>query len=150
MKHKRLSYLLIVSAVLTCTAVTPQALAKKTPDKPSQSKQTDSLQTTGILGSPSATTTINGVQLPVPPQKFGGKIERNAAQSQPYWPPRITPPKDAPNVLLIITDDVGYGTTSTFGGVVPTPTLDRVAANGLRYATLTFTQPHCVLQHALH
>jgi arylsulfatase len=43
------------------------------------------------------------------------------------------PPKGAPNVLLIMTDDQGYGISSTFGGVIPTPTLDRVASAGLRY-----------------
>lgn len=135
MKHKKLSYILIVSAALSCAVITPQALAKKTADKPI----TDSVQTTGTPGSPSATTTIDGKQLPAPVQKFGGKIERNAAQSKPYWPARISPSKDAPNVLLIITDDVGYGTSSTFGGVVPTPTLDRVANNGLRYTNFHST-----------
>ncbi|MEI6705649.1 MAG: arylsulfatase [Methylococcales bacterium] len=135
MKHQQISTVLIISAVLIGIAVTHQAWAKKTPDKPS----IDSVQTTGTLGSPSATTTIDGKQLPAPPPKFGGKIERNAAQSQAYWPARITPPKDAPNVLLIITDDVGYGTPSTFGGVVPTPTLDRIATNGLRYTNFHST-----------
>ena len=53
--------------------------------------------------------------------------------SKPYWPPRVVPPKGAPNVLLIMTDDQGYGISSTFGGVIPTPTLDRVAKAGLRY-----------------
>ena len=43
------------------------------------------------------------------------------------------PPKGAPNILLIMTDDQGYGISSTFGGVIPTPTLDRVAKAGLRY-----------------
>jgi arylsulfatase A-like enzyme len=42
-------------------------------------------------------------------------------------------PRGAPNVLLIITDDVGFGAPSTFGGVIPTPTLDRLASMGLRY-----------------
>jgi arylsulfatase len=69
---------------------------------------------TGVPGSPSATTTIKGDQLPPPPEKFGGKTERNAAQSTPYWPPRVEPPKDAPNVLLIMTDDSGFGVPSTF------------------------------------
>ena len=46
-------------------------------------------QTTGAPGSPSATTTITGEQLPPPLPKFGGKIERNTAQSQPYWPARV-------------------------------------------------------------
>jgi len=96
-------------------------------------------QVTGTPGSPEATTTIEGNQLPPPPQKFEGKIERNAAQSTPYWPARVVPPKDAPNILLIMTDDTGFGVTSTFGGVVPTPTLDRIAANGLRYTNFNST-----------
>ncbi len=75
-------------------------------------------QITGVPGSPSATTTISGEQLPPLPEKFGGKIERNAAQSTPYWPPRVEPPKGAPNVLLIMTDDVGFGAPSTFGGII--------------------------------
>jgi arylsulfatase A-like enzyme len=96
-------------------------------------------QVTGVPGSPSATMTIEGKQLPAPGPKFGGKIERNAAQSKPYWPPRVAPPKGAPNVLLIMTDDAGFGVPSTFGGVIPTPTLDRVAANGLRYTNFHST-----------
>ncbi|MGO9063383.1 MAG: sulfatase-like hydrolase/transferase [Myxococcaceae bacterium] len=90
-------------------------------------------QINGVPGSPSATISIDGKQLPPPPPKFGGKIERNAAQSKPFWPPRVVPPKGAPNVLLIMTDDVGYGAPSTFGGVIPTPALDRIAHAGLRY-----------------
>jgi arylsulfatase len=93
----------------------------------------------GVPGSPSATVTIKGDQLPPPPFKFDGKIERNAAQSTPYWPPRIEPPKGAPNVLLIMTDDSGFGVPSTFGGVVPTPALDRIAREGLRYTNFNST-----------
>ena len=92
------------------------------------------VETTGTPGSPSATTTIDGKQLPPPPFKgVGGKIERNAIDSKPAWPPRIVPPKDAPNILLIMTDDAGFGISSTFGGVIPTPHMDRIADNGLRY-----------------
>src|SRR5215468_10494887 len=83
-------------------------------------------QTTGTPGSPTATTTIIGEQIPPPPQKFGGVINRNVAQSKPYWPARVVPPKGAPNVLLIMTDDTGFGVSSTFGGVIPTPNLDRI------------------------
>jgi arylsulfatase len=90
-------------------------------------------QVTGTLGSPAATTTISGKQLPAPEPPFGGVIENDALQSKPWWAPRIVPPKDAPNVLLIITDDAGFGVPSTFGGVIPTPTMDRVASEGLRY-----------------
>jgi arylsulfatase A-like enzyme len=90
-------------------------------------------QITGTPGSPSATTTIDGRYLPNPPSAFGGEINLNATQSKPYWPPRTVPPKDAPNILLIMTDDVGFGAPSTFGGVIPTPNLDRIANAGLRY-----------------
>ena len=90
-------------------------------------------QVYGQPGAPDATTTIDGKQLPAPDPKFGGVIKENAAQSKPWWPPRVVPPKGAPNVLLIMTDDVGFGAPSTFGGVVPTPALDRIAKAGLRY-----------------
>ncbi len=91
------------------------------------------IQTTGVIGSPDATTTIPGNQLPPPDLEFGGVIKEKATDSKPWWPPRIVPPKGAPNVLLIMTDDCGYGAPSTFGGVIPTPALDRIATNGLRY-----------------
>jgi arylsulfatase A-like enzyme len=90
-------------------------------------------QITGTPGSPSATTTIDGKYLPPPPPKFGGDINLQASQSKPYWPARVVPPKGAPNVLLIMTDDQGYGVSGTFGGVVPTPAMDRIAQMGLRY-----------------
>ncbi len=96
-------------------------------------------QTTPPPGSPAATITIPGNQLPPPPQKFGGKIERDARDSKPFWPARVVPPKGAPNVLLIITDDAGYGVPSTFGGVIPTPALDRIAQSGLRYTNFHST-----------
>src|SRR3978361_1457923 len=90
-------------------------------------------QINGVPGSPSATITIDGLQLPPPPTKFGGVIEQSVANSKPWWPPRVVPPKGAPNVLLIMTDDQGYGVSGTFGGVIPTPGLDRIAKTGLRY-----------------
>jgi arylsulfatase A-like enzyme len=93
----------------------------------------------GPPGSPSATTTITGEQLPPPPPEFGGTIGRTAVESKPYWPARIVPPAGAPNVLLIMTDDVGYGAPSTFGGVIPTPALDRIAQAGLRYTNFHST-----------
>jgi arylsulfatase A-like enzyme len=90
-------------------------------------------QVTSTPGSPSATTTIPGTQLPAPDPAFGGVIKDGALQSTPWWPPRVVPPKSAPNVLLIITDDAGFGIPSTFGGVIPTPAMDRIAKEGLRY-----------------
>lgn len=91
------------------------------------------LETTGTPGSPFATTTIEGKQLPNPPFPFEGVIKQDASESKPYWSPAIVPPKGAPNVLLVMTDDQGYGTYGTFGGVIPTPAMDRVAKAGLRY-----------------
>ena len=99
-------------------------------------------QVTGTLGQADATTTINGKQIPEPPPKFGGVIKESAKDSTPWWPPRIVPPKGAPNVLLIMTDDQGYGVPGTFGGVIPTPNLDRIAKAGLRYTAVPL---HCAL-----
>jgi arylsulfatase A-like enzyme len=94
---------------------------------------------TGTLGSPSATTTIKGDQVPAPPPKFGGVIKENSKDSKPWWPPTVVPPKGAPNVLLIMTDDQGYGVSGTFGGIIPTPALDRIAKSGLRYTEFCST-----------
>ncbi len=69
-------------------------------------------QTTGKPGSPDATTTVDGRYLPAPPQEFQGEIGLNADQSKAAWPARIVPPKGAPNILLILTDDVGFGAPS--------------------------------------
>src|SRR6266513_5470796 len=90
-------------------------------------------QINGTPGAPSTTVTIDGKQLPAPPAQFGGVIKESALDSKPFWPSRVVPPEGAPNVLLIMTDDQGYGVSSTFGGVIPTPALDRVAKAGLRY-----------------
>ena len=90
-------------------------------------------QVTGTLGAPDATTTISNRQLPAPDPRFGGVIKDDALQSKYWWAPRVVPPKSAPNVLLIITDDAGFGVPSTFGGVIPTPAMDNLAKEGLRY-----------------
>ena len=71
--------------------------------------------------------------LPYPQPPFKGKIGRTAAESTADFPKGIAAPKGAPNVLLIMTDDVGWGSSSTFGGPIPTPTYDRLAQSGLRY-----------------
>jgi arylsulfatase len=106
----------------------PRAASARTP-----------VQTSGASGAPSATTTISGAQLPAPDPKFGGVITNDALSSKAWWAPRIVPPKQAPNVLLIMTDDSGFGVPSTFGGVIPTPTMDRVAKSGLRYNNIHST-----------
>ncbi len=84
-------------------------------------------------GSPFATQSIQTRYLPHIPSKFAGVINFNASESNPYWQPTIVPTQGAPNILLIITDDVGFGAPSTFGGTIPTPALDKIANKGLRY-----------------
>jgi arylsulfatase A-like enzyme len=126
-----LALALILSAVSTASAQLIRRARRGS--APGTAQPVPAMQTTGEAGSPGATTTISGKQLPAPDPQFGGVIRENALQSKAWWAPRIVPPKQAPNVLLIMTDDVGFGAPSTFGGVIPTPALDRVAKSGLRY-----------------
>jgi arylsulfatase len=137
LKNVRLQLLLVVgvSALLGYVAATvrlPSLLRAQqgTPQGP---------QVTGVLGAPGATTTISGKQLPPPDPKFGGVIKDEALQSKAWWAPRVVPPKKAPNILLIMTDDAGFGVPSTSGGVIPTPTMDRIAKNGLLYNNIHST-----------
>ena len=136
---------MIILSALTFEFITTLALAEKPQSKADKiitkkhQKQKSQLQVTGTLGWPNATTTIEGSQIPTPDPNFGGVIKVNALQSKAWWAPRIMPPKGAPNVLLIITDDAGFGVPSTFGGVIPTPTLDRIANDGLRYNNIHST-----------
>jgi hypothetical protein len=71
--------------------------------------------------------------LPIPDLPFQGKIGRTTKESTPDFPKGIEAPKGAPNVLLFMTDDVGFGASSTFGGPISTPTFDKLAKSGLRY-----------------
>jgi len=75
----------------------------------------------------------DGAQLPRPDPDFKGKIGETYRDSTPSYPLPVTAPKGSPNVLLILLDDVGFGMCSTFGGPVPTPNLDKLANNGLKF-----------------
>lgn len=75
----------------------------------------------------------DGTQLPRPDPTFTGKIGETYRDSIPNFPMPVKAPKGSPNVLLIILDDVGFGMCSTFGGPVPTPHMDKLANNGLKY-----------------
>ncbi len=70
---------------------------------------------------------------------FSGTIGRTLETSSPAWPATPTAPEGAPNVLMIVLDDVGYGQLSAFGGLCETPNLDRLADRGLRYANFQTT-----------
>lgn len=72
-------------------------------------------------------------------QPYQGKIGKTFDQSKEWWPTPTTAPKDAPNVIWILIDDVGFGASSTFGGIIPTPTFDSLANQGLRYTNFHTT-----------
>ena len=71
--------------------------------------------------------------------EFPGKIGKTVSESAPAWPEPTHAKEDAPNVLFWILDDVGYGQISSFGGLVETPNLDKLAGNGLRYTKMHTT-----------
>ena len=73
--------------------------------------------------------------LPIPDPNFGGTIGRTLDESVPDWTINMTPspPEGAPNVLLVLLDDAGFGNPSTFGGPVSTPNMTRLAERGSRY-----------------
>jgi len=82
---------------------------------------------------PQTTNSAAQTALPRPDPAFNGKIARLVKDSTPDFPAAVAPPKSAPNVLLILTDDVGFGATSPFGGPIETPNFQRIADHGLRY-----------------
>jgi arylsulfatase A-like enzyme len=71
--------------------------------------------------------------LPKPEPAFNGTIGKTYKDSKPDFPKPLQAPAGAPNVLIVLLDDVGFGHAGTFGGAVATPTLDRLAKDGLRY-----------------
>jgi hypothetical protein len=71
--------------------------------------------------------------LPKPEEPFQGTIGKTREESTPAWPTAVRPKKGAPNIVLILLDDVGFGAAGTFGGAATTPELDKLAAQGLRY-----------------
>jgi arylsulfatase A-like enzyme len=81
----------------------------------------------------------NDAVIPGAEPTFGGTIARNAGESTPWWQPRLAPPPAAPNVFIVLIDDAGFAATSTFGGPIPTPVLDNLASQGLRYTNFHVT-----------
>jgi arylsulfatase A-like enzyme len=65
---------------------------------------------------------------------FGGTIGKTVAGSKPWWPPAPKPPAGAPNILVVLFDDVGFSDFGCYGSPIRTPTIDRLAAEGLRYS----------------
>ena len=71
--------------------------------------------------------------LPRPPTPFAGKLDPDRTKAQPAWPELAKAPKNAPNIVVVLLDDVGFSASSTFGGVAQTPTLQQLANNGVSY-----------------
>jgi len=65
--------------------------------------------------------------------EFGGKIAKKYEDSQEWWPEPVRPPEGAPNVIIFLLDDVGFAQVGSFGALINTPAIDRLAGNGLRY-----------------
>ena len=61
------------------------------------------------------------------------KVGRTLADSVPYWPPKVKPPAGSPNILVVLFDDVGFSDFGCYGSPIRTPTIDKLAAEGLRY-----------------
>src|SRR5580700_11174581 len=66
-------------------------------------------------------------------QPYQGTVGRTLEESKEWWPEPVKAPAGAPNVVCILLDDVSFGASSTFGGLIETPTFDNLANNGLRY-----------------
>ncbi|MGF9761872.1 arylsulfatase [Microvirga sp. 0TCS3.31] len=86
--------------------------------------------TAALAQTPSTTT---GAQIPMAAPTFKGVVEDTYKTSRPDFPQPVTPPQGAPNILLVLIDDLGFAGTSAYGGLIPTPNIDRLAAQGLRY-----------------
>jgi arylsulfatase A-like enzyme len=66
-------------------------------------------------------------------QPYQGVAGKTLSESKEWWPESVQAPQGAPNIIWIVLDDVGFGASGTFGGLIPTPTFDSLAAGGLRY-----------------
>ncbi len=73
------------------------------------------------------------------PGDFEGVAGRTLDESTPWWPPLPSAPPDAPNVVVVLLDDVGYAQFGCYGSDIATPTFDRIAADGLRYSNFHTT-----------
>jgi arylsulfatase len=73
---------------------------------------------------------------------FGGRVGRTIAGSESWWPVRPAPPPGAPNIVVVLADDLGFSDLGCYGSEISTPNLDRLADGGLRYANFHVT-PMC-------
>lgn len=100
-------------------------------------KNTSIIKKTLVLSAGALTAFASTAQYTQQP--YQGVIGKTLNDSKEWWAPVVKPPKGAPNVLLIIIDDEGFGTSEAFGGLIHTPTIDSLANNGLRYTNFHTT-----------
>jgi len=88
-----------------------------------------------LMGLVLSSCTVESSQGSSEEQEFLGKIARSYADSEEWWPEREVPSKKkgAPNIIIFLLDDTGFGQLGSFGGVINTPNIDKLAENGLRY-----------------
>jgi Sulfatase len=92
------------------------------------------MSSVGLLASLLMTTSVLAQEvLPKPLKPFKGVIALEPKDAKPAFPAQPTAPKGAPNVLLVLLDDVGFSAAQTFGGAINTPTLEALAHEGLRF-----------------
>jgi len=82
---------------------------------------------------------VGGTEIPRPSAPFKGIIGKTFKESKADFPQPFKAPKGAPNILVILLDDVGFGHPGTFGGPIPTPKLDELAGKGVRFNTFHST-----------
>jgi hypothetical protein len=86
-----------------------------------------------LIGSSYAQVKINREILPIVEPEAATYTELDVRNTKPPAPFNVEAPEDAPNVVIVLIDDLGFGATSTYGGPIKTPTMDVLANNGLRY-----------------
>ena len=89
--------------------------------------------------APAPAAVADRSEIPRPSPPFKGTIGKTFEESKQDFPQPFKAPKGAPNVVVILLDDVGFGHPGTFGGPIPTPKLDKLASEGIRYNTFHTT-----------
>ncbi|MEM7462564.1 MAG: arylsulfatase [Pseudomonadota bacterium] len=95
--------------------------------------------TVAAAHSQNSDLTRDGAVLPIPLEPFQGVIEKTYEGSRQDYPQPVQAPEGAPNIVLILIDDMGFGQPGTFGGPVPTPAMDALAEEGLRFTRMHTT-----------
>lgn len=85
---------------------------------------TDAIESAATSGAPDGTEPYAG---------FGGRVGRTVAGSESWWPTPPTPPPGAPNIIVMLTDDLGFSDLGCYGSEIHTPHLDRLASEGARF-----------------